>query len=148
MTNVRIKIAIAGIVLAAAVTYLVASGVSSGWVYYLQVDDFLQHADYQDKRVRIAGLVAEDNLAVDTAGLVARFEMIGLERNLAVEYKGIVPDNFQPGIEAVVEGRLGDDGVFHAATLMTKCASKYEEAAVTSGAAHPDAIPRQTEVTP
>jgi cytochrome c-type biogenesis protein CcmE len=141
MTNVKTKLAIAGIVLAAAVTYLVASGVRSGWVYYLQVDQFLQQADYHDQRVRLAGLVAEDNLHVDTAALLARFEMIGLERNLTVEYNGVIPDNFQPGIEAVVEGRLGDDGVFRAATLMTKCASKYEEAGA-AGESHPDAIPR------
>ena len=36
--------------------------------------------------------------------------------------------NAENSADAVVEGRLGDDGVFHATFVMAKCPSKYEGA--------------------
>jgi cytochrome c-type biogenesis protein CcmE len=45
-----------------------------------------------------------------------------------VDYRGIIPDTFSDSVDVVVEGRLGDDGVFHATTLLAKCASRYEAA--------------------
>jgi cytochrome c-type biogenesis protein CcmE len=37
-------------------------------------------------------------------------------------------DTFTDGVDVVVEGRLGQDGTFHATTLLAKCASRYENA--------------------
>jgi cytochrome c-type biogenesis protein CcmE len=31
-------------------------------------------------------------------------------------------------VDVVVEGRMGEDGTFHATTLLAKCASRYENA--------------------
>ena len=43
-------------------------------------------------------------------------------------YRGIAPDTFTDGVDVVVEGRMGQDGTFHATTLLAKCASRYEKA--------------------
>jgi cytochrome c-type biogenesis protein CcmE len=45
-----------------------------------------------------------------------------------VIYRGIAPDTFTDGVDVVVEGRMGEDGTFHATTLLAKCASRYENA--------------------
>jgi cytochrome c-type biogenesis protein CcmE len=45
-----------------------------------------------------------------------------------VVYRGIAPDTFTDGVDVVVEGRMGQDGTFHATTLLAKCASRYENA--------------------
>ena len=45
-----------------------------------------------------------------------------------VDYRGLIPDTFSDSVDVVVEGRLGADGVFHATTLLAKCASRYEAA--------------------
>jgi cytochrome c-type biogenesis protein CcmE len=45
-----------------------------------------------------------------------------------VVYRGIAPDTFTDGADVVVEGRMGEDGTFHATTLLAKCASRYENA--------------------
>jgi cytochrome c-type biogenesis protein CcmE len=45
-----------------------------------------------------------------------------------VVYRGIAPDTFTDGVDVVVEGRMGQDGTFHATTLLAKCASRYESA--------------------
>ena len=41
-------------------------------------------------------------------------------------YEGVLPDTFTDDIEVVLEGRFGEDGVFQAKTLLTKCGSRYE----------------------
>jgi len=126
MTHVRIKMLIAGLVLIASVGYLAVAGVTSGWVYYLHVDDFVQDPAYQDRRVRLFGLVATENVEVAPAMLTAKFDLHGESVSIPVHYQGVVPDTFKPGGEVMVEGKLDEAGVFQADTLMTKCASKYQ----------------------
>ncbi len=126
MTHVRIKMLIAGMVLIASVGYLAVAGVKSGWVYYLHVDDFVQDTAYQDRRVRLFGLVDQENVDVAPAMLTAKFDLHGESNRVSVHYQGVVPDTFKPGGEVMVEGKLDEAGVFQADTLMTKCASKYQ----------------------
>lgn len=126
MTHVRIKLLIAGLVLIGSVSYLAVAGVKSGWVYYMHVDDFVQDTSYQERRVRLFGLVGEENVEVQPAMLTATFDLRGETNSLVVHYQGVVPDTFKPGGEVMVEGKLDDTGVFQADTLMTKCASKYQ----------------------
>ena len=47
---------------------------------------------------------------------------------IPVVYRGTLPDIFKPGIQVVVEGRLEQDGVFHARTLLAKCPSRFTTA--------------------
>jgi cytochrome c-type biogenesis protein CcmE len=126
MTHVRIKMLIAGLVLAASVSYLAVAGVRSGWVYYLQVDDFVQDTAYQTQRVRLYGQVSAEDVEVFPARLTAKFDLQGENNSVPVSYRGVVPDTFKPGVEVMVEGMLDDAGVFQADVLMTKCASKYQ----------------------
>jgi cytochrome c-type biogenesis protein CcmE len=44
------------------------------------------------------------------------------------EYRDALPDTFSDDVEVVMEGRLREDGVFEATTLLTKCGSRYEAA--------------------
>ncbi len=126
MTHVRIKMLVAGLVLTASVGYLAVAGVKSGWVYYLHVDDFVQDTTYQNRRVRLFGLVDTENVQVAPALLTAKFDLRGESNRISVNYQGVVPDTFKPGGEVMVEGKLDEAGVFQADTLMTKCASKYQ----------------------
>ena len=125
MNHLRIKLLVAGLVVAGALAYLTYAGVQKGWVYYLQVDQFTQNAQYHDQRVRLCGKVAEKNVTVQPAQLTATFPLKGDTSQVSVVYHGVVPDLFKPGCEVVVEGRLDQQGVFQATVLMTKCASKY-----------------------
>ena len=45
-----------------------------------------------------------------------------------VVYNGIdpLPDTFKDDAQALADGKLGQDGVFHASKVQAKCASKYE----------------------
>jgi cytochrome c-type biogenesis protein CcmE len=114
--------------IAGAVVYLGAAAARSNWVYYLDVDRFVeqQRAGAPDgDRVRLHGTVALEGFEVSAADMCARFKLVGEGDRLPVEYRGVVPDLLAPGREVVVEG-AAEAGIFRADVLMTKCGSKYE----------------------
>ncbi|MHC4383017.1 MAG: cytochrome c maturation protein CcmE domain-containing protein, partial [Planctomycetota bacterium] len=119
MSHVRMKLIAAAVAIGIAVTFLAVAGIREGWVYYLPVDEFVAGEAYHDQRVRLHGLVAADDLEVSSALLVARFNLMGDEQHVRVEYEGVIPDMFQADREVVVEGRLDETGVFKADTLLT-----------------------------
>ena len=123
------KFVCAAAIVLAAVGYLAYAGMKEGWVaYHLPVDVFVKDGQYRSQRVRLAGTVADEGLALGRARLGARFELMGQTSKLAVAYKGLVPDLFKAGCDVVVEGRMDAAGIFQADVVMTKCASKYESA--------------------
>ena len=125
MNHARTKLLIAALVLVLAVVYLASAGVKEGWVYYKPVDEFLADSGYGDARVRLVGSVHEQNVTANPGQMTAQFDLMGETQHVPVVYSGIIPDNFKPGCELVVEGRLDANGVFQADVMMTKCASKY-----------------------
>lgn len=126
MSPVKVKLIVAGIAIAGAVGYLGITGVQSGWVYYVDVDEYVASDAARSGRARVHGTVALEGVDSRPADLFASFDLVGATGRLAVEYQGPVPDLFQPGREVVVEGVRDDAGVFQADVLLTKCASKYE----------------------
>jgi cytochrome c-type biogenesis protein CcmE len=138
MRAARAKMLIATVTIAAAATVLAVAGMSKDWVYYLDVDEYVA-ADHEGRRVRLHGLVGAQDLDVNPARLNATFDLMGDQTTLRIAYRGVVPDQFQAGREVVVEGTVDESGVMHADTLLTKCASKYEEGEA------PHADPREKE---
>ena len=129
MSRTKVKFTAAGAALAIALGYLAYAGLKDGWVaYHLQVDDFIANPKFHTQRVRLAGKVADDGIVAGEGRLGVDLVLLGQTQRQKVAYKGVVPDLFKPGCEVVVEGRLGDGGVFQAETLLTKCASKYDSA--------------------
>jgi cytochrome c-type biogenesis protein CcmE len=45
-----------------------------------------------------------------------------------VVYSGVRPDLLRNEAQAIMTGRMGSDGKFHAEELLLKCPTKYEEA--------------------
>ncbi len=125
MSQMKIKLGIAGVILAGAVTYLAIAGMQKGWVYTMGVEQYLAQADHS-QRVRICGTVAAEGVEIQAAQMRANFYIKGTDKQLRVAYKGAVPDLFKAGAEIVIEGKLDSAGVFQADSLLTKCASKYE----------------------
>lgn len=124
--TIKIKLAIAAILLVGAVAYLAGAGMKSGWVYYVDVDQFLSKQEYLDRRVRLHGKVDANDFRSSPGSLTADFRLAGKEHAIHVLYHGQIPDQFQVGRDVVVEGQLSKDGSFQADVLLTKCSSKYE----------------------
>jgi cytochrome c-type biogenesis protein CcmE len=47
---------------------------------------------------------------------------------MKVVYVGPKPDLLRDEAQAIMTGRLGEDGIFYADELLLKCPTKYEEA--------------------
>lgn len=126
MSHMTVKMVIAAVVLISAVGYLAFAGIRSGWVYYVEVDEFLANPTYQEQRVRLCGRADEEVFDVQPARMTASFDLHGVSQAIPVVYTGVVPGTFEPGCEVVLEGRLNAQGTFEADVMMTKCASKYQ----------------------
>ena len=118
-------------VVAACVGYLVYSATGSSAEYYQTIAEM--RAAPSDRDVRVLGVVQDDLVRRDGGREVA-FTAADGGQSMPVTYRGTVPDIFRPGVQVVVEGRLGPDGVFHARTLQAKCPSRFSSG---SPADHP-----------
>lgn len=78
------------------------------------------------EHVRLSGTVVPGSIVTDPAEGTVTFEVTDGKQTLEVAYKGAAPDTLKDEAEAVAEGQLGNDGVFHAENLFAKCPSKFE----------------------
>lgn len=129
----RFMVGLVGV--AAVVSYLVWTGVSSTMVYYLTPAELMAKVSddpsFKDMGVKVSGKVVEGSYARVQGELLHRFQVRDLtdeSQTFWVEFRDALPDTFTDESEVVVEGRLDADGVFQATTLLTKCGSRYEAA--------------------
>ena len=78
------------------------------------------------EHVRVAGSVVAGSIRTDTAAGVVSFQVTDDTTTVTIAYEGPKPDTLQDGGQAVAEGALGEDGIFHADTLFAKCPSKFQ----------------------
>jgi cytochrome c-type biogenesis protein CcmE len=140
--NGRFMVGLVGV--AAVVTYLVWTGVNDTMVYYVTPSELVTRIEadpsFREMGVKVSGrLLPDSHEQVDR--LVHRFVVHDLEDEsirFTVEYRDVLPDTFTDApdmvVDVVLEGRFGDDGVFQATSVLTKCGSRYEAA--------PEAMPR------
>lgn len=64
--------------------------------------------------LRVKGKVAAGSVQWDSQNRVMRFALTDGQETLKIVYRGMVPDNFKPGAELVVEGRYAPDAEFEA----------------------------------
>jgi cytochrome c-type biogenesis protein CcmE len=95
--------------------------------YFLTLSELKAKGDAGYKQsVRVGGNLAPNTTQVDTKQVAAKFTMTDGTNLLPVEYKGILPDTFDKSTQVIAEGKLGEDGVFHATLVLAKCPSKYD----------------------
>ncbi|HEY4864264.1 MAG TPA: cytochrome c maturation protein CcmE [Candidatus Dormibacteraeota bacterium] len=111
-----------GVVIAACLGYLVYSATGSSAEYYVTISEMRAHPS--DSNVRVLGVV-QDDVVRNEGGLHVHFTASEGGQTMPVDYRGSLPDIFRPGVQVVVDGRLGADGVFHARTLQAKCPSRF-----------------------
>lgn len=118
---------IAGVAIAAAVTYLVIANTGATAEYYMTIHQLQTCSTCAGKTVRVAGFVAQDGLVKDDATQTVHFIITDNNMTMPVVYKGIVPDAFKAGAQVVVEGTYAN-GAFQASTVLAKCPSKFQAA--------------------
>jgi cytochrome c-type biogenesis protein CcmE len=124
----HMKLSVGVLVMVASVAYLILSGATGKTMYFLTVPEVQQKlTTLTGAPLRVAGKVTDDPIEWNVRHLSLAFVMGEGQARLPVRYKGVKPDMFQPGVDVIVEGRLGPDGVFAASVLMTSCPSKYQD---------------------
>jgi cytochrome c-type biogenesis protein CcmE len=132
---------IGGVVILAALSYLVIGGMQDAMVYFYTPSELkAAERDSSGKSIKMGGMVVKGSLHKDLANLTYRFELTDGGATFPVFFKGVPPDLFTEGKGAVVEGRIGADGVFQANMIMAKHAEDYSP--------HPDGKPPTNSFIP
>ena len=150
----RMKFIIGGLLILAAVIYLIASSTQASAEYFMTIDELkAKGRSIVGKNLRVSGAVVGDTIQYDPQTLTLTFDVAhvtgdnneveaqgGLaavlhaaivdpgRARMQVSYTGPKPDLLKNEAQAIMTGQLGADGVFHADELLLKCPTKYEEA--------------------
>jgi cytochrome c-type biogenesis protein CcmE len=150
----RIKFLVGGLVILAAVTYLIISATQASAEYFMTVDELKAKGDsVVDKNLRASGAVIGDSVSYDPQTLMLKFTVANVTADnveiekagglavvlhqavidpssskLQVVYQGAKPDLLRDEAQAIMTGHLGADGIFYADELLLKCPTKYEQA--------------------
>lgn len=117
---------IGGAVILAALGYIIYGGMQQALVYFKMPSELrAEEKSMQGKFVRMGGMVLKGSMEKDLQQLTYKFQLTDGSANFPVYFKGVPPDMFAEGKGAVVEGRVGDDGVFQASLIMAKHAEDY-----------------------
>ncbi len=134
----RLKFVIGGVVLLAAIIYLVVNAMSGNTQLYKTVDEFYaEQSRLVGRDLRVAGYVLGDTVEftqIDTTTSRLEFDIVDNPANPAQRLHIVAmnepkPDLLQDHAQALVEGRADQNGVFMAneGGLMLKCPTRYEE---------------------
>jgi cytochrome c-type biogenesis protein CcmE len=144
----RWKLIVGGFGILGAVVYLIISGTTSGARYFISINDLLSSSKYAGQTVRITGSVIGDTIRYDDEKLIIDFTMVDFPQdspdlalalhNAAKDPRAaritvhlenqVKPDLLKHEAQAIVTGKLDNQGVFQATELLLKCPSHYEEA--------------------
>jgi cytochrome c-type biogenesis protein CcmE len=149
----RMKFFVGGALIVAAVIYLIISSTQASAQYFLTVSELLgKGSAVYDRDLRISGAVIGDSIHYDPQTLNLTFTIANIpgdnkviegqgglaavlhaavvnpgNQRLNIVYNGPKPDLLKDEAQAIITGKWGQDGVFHADELLLKCPTKYEE---------------------
>src|SRR5687768_5456645 len=124
------KFTILVVAIVGTLAWLAAGGITESATYYKEIKELQHMREVGDKslakRLRVAGDVEKGSIVRE--GREVRFTIAqeGLKLNVMYDGSEPLPDTFRDGAQALAEGKLRPDGVFHATKIQAKCASKYE----------------------
>jgi len=146
------KFIIGGLIILAAVLYLVITSTQSAAQYFLTIQELKERGTaVVGQNVRVSGAVVPESIQYDAQKLELRFTVAnvpadqkdidaqgGLAKVLFVAvndpnaarmdviYNGVKPDLMKGEAQAIMDGHIDESGVFHADTLLMKCPTRYE----------------------
>ncbi len=151
-----LKFIIGGVLIVAAIIFLMVSSLQANVQYFLTVDEVIekeQTGDLAGRNIRVSGAVLGDSIEYDGETLNLSFTIVHVPADnqlveeegglagalhnavmdpnrtqLRVVYNGPMPDLLQNEAQAILTGELLANGVFEADELLLKCPTKYEGA--------------------
>ena len=150
----RTKFIFGGVLILAAVIYLIVSSTQASAEYFMTVDEVkAEGASVVGKSLRLSGAVLGDTIQYDANTLTLTFDVAHVSgdnaeieaqgglaqvlfqavndpsrQRITIVYVGPKPDLLRGEAQAIMTGKLGADGIFYAEELLLKCPTKYEQA--------------------
>jgi cytochrome c-type biogenesis protein CcmE len=139
----RIKFVVGGLVLIAAIVYLVVNAMSGNTQLYKTVEEFYaEQSRLMGRDLRVSGMVIGDSIQftqIDAVTTRLEFNIVDDVRNPGQQLHVVamnepMPDLLQHEAQALIEGRADEDGIFYAnqGGLLLKCPTRYEELEATT----------------
>ena len=117
-----IGLMIAGSALAAA---FVLKSFNDNLMYFFSTTDVAAGKSPKDTLFRLGGMVVKGSVERPDENLLVRFKLTDFNKEVTVEYTGILPDLFREGQGIVAKGRLNNAGVFVAEEVLAKHDENY-----------------------
>jgi cytochrome c-type biogenesis protein CcmE len=121
----RLYIVLLGMLTLGVAAALVLTAFEDNIVFFHSPTDIATKDLPKDRRLRVGGVVVADSKKTDPDGVTIRFDLTDMENTVTISYRGVLPDLFREGQGAVVEGKLGADGVFRAEEVLAKHDETY-----------------------
>lgn len=123
-----------------ALTLVVVAGAIGVTSFKKTVTPYISFAEARKSSgmVQVNGVLADKEYVLEQDRQFLSFRLRDENGEvLPVEYKGVIPGNFDQATSIVAIGRY-EDGKFAADQLLVKCPSKYQA----EGESHPEGVPR------
>ena len=119
----RIALIVGGLAALAIGATFVLNALDSNIAFFVTPSELAAGKAPQGKAFRIGGMVKEGS--IQRKELTVHFVITDTARDIPVAYTGILPDLFKEGKGAVIQGRLGTDGLFTASEVLAKHDENY-----------------------
>ena len=106
--------------------WLLFGGLEKNVVFFLTPQELrAKGPESVGKPVRLGGQVKPGSMKWDAKTLDLRFTVTDGAKEIPVQSTGAPPQMFRDGMGVIVEGRVGQAGVFQATNLMVKHSNEY-----------------------
>jgi cytochrome c-type biogenesis protein CcmE len=148
------KFLIGGLLIVAAVVYLIVSSTQASAQYFLTIAELQNRkSEMIGRDLRVSGAVIGDTIQYDPQTLTLKFAVANIpgdnkeidaqgglaavlkaavadpgQPRMNVVYSGVKPDLLKNEAQAIMTGKFDANGTFTATELLLKCPTKYEEA--------------------
>ena len=114
------------VIAAGALVWIAVGSMGANLVYYWTPGELLEAGDSaKGATVRLGGMVKAGSISWDKETQILEFVCFDEAAEVKVRATQLPPDMFRENIGVVVEGQLGEDGVFHGARMFVKHDNEY-----------------------
>lgn len=117
-----VGLAAVGVIIATALTL---QAMKDSMMFFIEISDVVAGEYPQDRNFRIGGLVVDGSIEREEGSLDISFLVTDMACELPVTYSGVLPDLFREGQGVVAHGRINQEGVFVADTILAKHDENY-----------------------
>jgi cytochrome c-type biogenesis protein CcmE len=123
--RLRLYLVLASMAVLGLAAFLVLRALDSELVYFLSPSEIAAKPPAAGQQIRIGGLVEAGSVDKSGGEGVIVFTVTDLASQVAVSYRGILPDLFREGQGVVVQGAFDEAGRFVAAEVLAKHDETY-----------------------